>query len=97
MTGRDLDLTEVERTIVDNFHGPDDSHSTWWINPSVMARAIAPIIAAQVAEQIAQTILVAMGVYLNGARDKGGKIPDKSMQRGGAMLAAARIAREWTP
>lgn len=52
----DLDLTAVEVTVLEHFHGPDDRHASWWINTEEMARAVYPVIAAQVREQIAQGI-----------------------------------------
>jgi hypothetical protein len=76
-----IDLTEaVQATILDHFHAPDDRHGSWWINPGEMARAVVPLIEAQVREQIAQDIEAARRRDLRDDWDPG-------------LLLAARIAR----
>lgn len=33
-------LEKIAQAILDNFHGPDDTHSTWWIDPRASSRAV---------------------------------------------------------
>lgn len=36
---------QIAKAVLDNFHGPDERHSTWWLNPYVTADAILDLLA----------------------------------------------------
>lgn len=39
----DIEYT-LAQAVIEHFHGPDDRHGSWWLNPDELAEAFKPIL-----------------------------------------------------